>query len=109
MKKNYHKVSRRHPSFDFSQLSRHLSRTWDTLSEDERYPYIHEFVQDWRRWKREMHLFHGGHFRHSTTGCCHCCQGVAAKRSSSSIGRGIGDCTTCSKSRNEGTGVSKLA
>ncbi len=103
MKKNYGKILRRNPSLDFDVLSRRLAKQWGDLSEEERMPYIERFVLDWRRWKREMHLYRGGHFRHASDSCCHCCQGTATRMSRPPWIKksSLHDCQTCDKVKEE--------
>lgn len=79
VKRNFTKVSRRNPSFTFVQVSRELARSWNKLPRERKAPYVRRFLEDWRRWRREMHLYRGGHFRHNAAGCCHCCQATAVE------------------------------
>ena len=73
VKRNFMRVVRRHPEYSFVQASRHLAKRWSQLSEKQKKPYQEKFVADWRRWKREMHLYKEGHFRHNEGKHCTCC------------------------------------
>jgi len=76
--RNFGKEMRLKPSFSFEEISRLLAGQWREMGHKSRAPYVHLFVRDWRRWKREMHLYRGGHFRHGGE-CGHCCQGTTGK------------------------------
>jgi len=79
VKRNFEKVMRRHPSYDFVHISRHLAGKWRHMDAHDKDPYEHLFLRDWRRWNHEMHLYRSGHFRHSSMRCRGCCQGVAKR------------------------------
>lgn len=107
VKRNFDKVSRRHPALSFVQVSKRLANTWGCMSEKQKSPYVHKFIQDWRRWKREMHLYRGGHFRHNAKGCCHCCQGTDGRKVVSPVPSALlvrgdaRDCKICESSFSE--------
>ena len=75
VKKNFEKYSRRHPGTTFVRVSRELAKKWDEMEDKRRAKYVQKFMEDWRRWRRDMHDYREGHFRHGVKSCCECCPG----------------------------------
>ena len=80
VKRNFDRVMRRHPAWDFVQISKHLGKRWGQLSPAQKVPYHERCDADKRRWNREMHLYREGNFRHNEKKHCNCCHKTGKRR-----------------------------
>jgi hypothetical protein len=57
VKAQFRRFQRQHPFISFADTARGLARIWHRMSEEQRLPYKEKYLEDARRFKREMHLY----------------------------------------------------